>query len=205
VRLLDADGGSALYDAGRPAHMSAQGLSFAAGVLRHARALSALTAPSPVSGRRLQPHHWSAGAVCLGDRNREALLRIPPLVELGGQELARQLRLEYRGADAAANPYLALGAIVRAGLEGLRARLEAPPILERDPSELDEQEAERFGVGGLPASLGEALHALAQDDVVRGWMHPQLYAAYLGVKHAELAAAEGLDPAEVCRRYAAIY
>jgi glutamine synthetase len=205
IRLIGADGQHVLYDAERPAHMSALGMSFAAGVLAHARALSALTAPSPVSGARLAPHHWSAGAVCLGERNREALLRIPPLVELGGLPLAGQLRLEYRGADAAANPYLALGAILRAGLEGLRGGLAAPPLLEVDPGELDEAQAGRYGVGALPRSLEEALEALAQDDTVRGWIDPQLYDAYVGIKHAELAAARELELGEVCRRYAAIY
>jgi glutamine synthetase len=205
IRLLDGTGAPVLYDAGGPAHMSELGLSFAAGILRHARALSAITAPSPVSGPRLQPHRWSAGAVCLGERNREALLRIPPLVEMGGTELAPQLRLEYRGADAAANPYLALGAIVRAGLEGVRAGLPAPPLLERDPGELDERESERFGVGALPTSLGASLQALAEDQTVRGWMDPQLYDAYVGIKRTELRAAEELELGEVCRRYATIY
>ena len=91
-----------------------------------------------------------------------------------------QLRLEYRGADASANPYLALGAIVRAGLDGVRRRLPAPPILDRDPAELDAEEAARFGVGALPASLYDALQALAADATVRGWMTPLLYDAYVG-------------------------
>jgi glutamine synthetase len=205
VKLLDAAGDPALYDAAAPAHLSALGMSFAAGILAHAQALSALTAPSPVSGTRLRPHHWSAGAVCLGEQNREALLRIPPLVGLGSTQPADQLRLEYRGADAAANPYLALGAILRAGLEGMRARLSAPALLRGDPAHLDEQERQRFGVGALPGSLGDALGALAQDETVRGWMDPLLYDAYVGIKHAELEAAEELELGETCRRYAAIY
>jgi glutamine synthetase len=188
------------------------GERFAAGILAHARALSALTAPSPVSGARLRPHRWSAGAVCLAQRNREALLRIPPVVELEGRGEgegergpAAQLHLEYRGADTAANPYLALGAILRAGLEGVRAELPAPPLLECDPAQLDAAGAERFGVGALPATLDEALAALAEDAVVRGWMTPLLYDAYVSVKRAELDAAAGLDLEALCRRYAAIY
>src|SRR5205807_6894467 len=105
----------------------------------------------PPAARRAPPP-WRAGPRSPAERTREALLRIPPLVALDG-EPARQLRLEYRGADAAANPYLVLGALVRAGLAGLRARLEDPPILERDPAELSPEEAERFGVGALPSSL----------------------------------------------------
>jgi glutamine synthetase len=205
LRLLGAAEEPLLYDGAQPARVSSLGMSFAAGVLAHARALSALTAPSPVSGARLAPHRWSAGAVSLGVQNREALLRIPPLVQVGGLELSRQLRLEYRGADAAANPYLALGAILRAGLDGMREGLPAPPLLDRDPGDLDEREAARFGVGALPTSLAEALEALAQDETVRGWMPAQLYEAYVGIKHAEIAAAAELEPSEVGQRYAAIY
>ncbi|HTA12328.1 MAG TPA: glutamine synthetase family protein [Solirubrobacteraceae bacterium] len=205
LSLVDADGAPLLYDAERPGCLSELGSSFAAGILAHARALSALSAASPVSGARLQPHRWSAGAVCLAQQNREALLRIPPLVEIGGTDPAGQLHLEYRAADAAANPYLALGAIVRAGLEGVRARLAPPPLLECDPAELDAEQTERFGVGALPSTLEEALSALAADDTVRGWMTPLLYDAYRCVKRAELDAAAGVDLQELCRRYAHIY
>jgi glutamine synthetase len=205
VDLLDGAGRSLLYDARKDACLSETGARFAAGILRHAAALSALTAPSPISAARLRPHRWSAGAVCLAERNREALLRIPPLVSLAGADPADQLHLEYRGADATANPYLALGAILHAGLEGLRAELPAPPILDRDPAQLDAAEAKRYGVGELPATLEDSLSALADDDVARGWLGGPLYDAYLSVKRAELQAVADLDLAEICRRYAAIY
>jgi glutamine synthetase len=141
----------------------------------------------------------------LAQANREALLRIPTIVTLAAAEPAHQLRLEYRGADATANPYLALGGLVRAGLDGLRSQLPAPPILERDPSVLEEAEAARFRVGAMPPSLADALEALARDDTVRGWLKPLLYDAYVGVKRSELRATEDLDVNELCRRYAAIY
>jgi glutamine synthetase len=205
IALRGTDGDSALYHPARPGRLSELGAAFAAGVLRHARALSALTAPSPVSATRLTPHRWSAGAVCLAERNREALLRIPPLVELGGASEEAQMRLEYRGADASANPYLALGAVLRAGLEGVRAGLPAPPILDRDPGELDEAEAGRFGVGALPRSLAEALRALGEDDLARAWLPQVLYDAYTGIKQAELEATDDAELEEVCRRYARIY
>ena len=204
LSLTDRDGNAVLHDAARPGHLSELGASFAAGILEHADALSALSAPSPLSSARLTPHRWSAGAVCLALQNREALLRIPPLVPEAG-EAESQVRLEYRAADAAANPYLALGAIVRAGLDGVRRELPAPPILDRDPALLDDEEARRFRVGGLPATLEHALAALARDETARGWLSPLLYEAYLAVKGAEIAAAAELDPEELCRRYAAIY
>jgi glutamine synthetase len=205
ISLLDGGGGSLFYDSSRAGCLSELGGQFAAGVLRHARALSAFTAASPISAARLTPHRWSAGAVCLAERNREALLRIPPLVTLGEEDPERQLRLEYRGADATANPHLALATILRAGLEGIRERLPAPPILDRDPAELDAADAKRYGVGALPSTLQESLQALAEDDTARAWLGPLLYEAYVSVKQAEIDAASGRELEENCRRYAAIY
>jgi len=203
--LLDSSGAPLLYDSARPACLSELAERFAAGILLHAGALCALCAPSPCSALRLAPHHWSAGAVCVGQRNREALLRVPPLLSLAGGEEAPQLRLEYRAADAAANPYLALGALVRAGLDGVRRQLPAPPILELDPSQLDAAEMKRYGVAGLPDSLEGALRALADDEQARAWMSPLLYDAYVDLKRAELEAVAELDVGEVCARYAAVY
>jgi glutamine synthetase len=194
-----------LHDVARPGQLSELGGSFAAGVLAHARGLAALTAPSPVSMARLRPHRWSAGAVCLAERNREALLRIPPLVTLGGASPASQMRLEYRGADAAANPHIALAAILQAGLDGVQRALAAPEILDRDPAQLSPEEAARFGVDGLPETLKEALDQLAADELLRGWLGPLMYEAYVDVKRSELQETAELELGERCSRYAAVY
>ena len=205
MSLRDGTRAPVLYDESRPGALSELAGSFAAGVLGHARALTALTAPSPVSAARLGPHHWSAGAVALGLQNRETLLRITPVAPMLDRPAAEQLHLEYRACDAAANPYLALAALLGAGMDGLGSKLAAPPILERDPAQLDPAEAETFGVGGLPGDLDEALQALEQDAVALAWLPPLLRAAYFAVKRSELAAAAGEEFAETCRRYAAIY
>jgi glutamine synthetase len=203
--LTDRSGGRPFHDASSESGLSELGLRFAAGVLEHADALTALTAPSPTSAARLAPHHWSAGAVSLATRNREALLRIPPLLTLGGLDAAPQLRLEYRAADAAANPYLALGALVHAGLDGVRRELPPPPLLERDPSQLEGADAKRFRVGGLPRSLEDALTALEQDETARGWMSPLLHDAYVSLKRAEIEGTSAEDLVKRCERYARIY
>jgi glutamine synthetase len=205
LSLIDDTGRPVLFDGSRPGCMSELAERFAAGILLHAGALSALTAPSPISAMRLTPHRWSVGAVCVAQSNREALLRIPSIVPLMSGDPARQMRFEYRGADASANPYLALGALVRAGLDGIRAQLPAPPVLDRDPSTLEDDATERFGVGAMPRSLEDSLQELARDDTVRGWLKPLLYEAYVGVKRSELQAAQDLDIEELCSRYAAIY
>jgi glutamine synthetase len=205
LSLTGKEGGFLFHDPDRPAGLSCLGGRFAAGILAHAPALVALTAPSAVSFMRLKPGRRGAGAVCLGERNREALLRIPPVLGVNSEERAAQTRLEYRGADAAANPYLALGALILAGLWGVREELDQPQILDRDPAELTADEAEHFGVGALPGSLEEALEALEQDEVVRDWLPPRLYELYIGVKRAEIEAVAGQEIDAICRRYASVY
>ncbi len=140
LSLIDDEGGAALYDAAAPGLSQRAGRELRRGRSGTRRCAQRVCSPSPVSAERLSPHRWSAGAACLGLRNRETLLRIPPLVRALGDPAA-QLRLEYRGADAAANPYLALGAIVRAGLDGLQRGLAAPRLLEGDPAKLGAAEA----------------------------------------------------------------
>jgi glutamine synthetase len=206
LSLLDADGAPALFDAERPACLSELGASFAAGVLEHAGALRALTSASPLSAARLQPHRWSAGGVGLARQHREALLRVPPLLrEPGAAQPASQLRLEYRAADASANPYLALGAIVLAGLDGVTRRLPEPPLLEGEPAQLEQAQAERFGLDALPDSLAASLEALAGDQTAREWIPQLLYDAYFALKRAELDGTTGLELDALCARYAAIY
>ena len=146
--------------------------------------------------------------MCLAQRNREALLRIPPLRRRSAAaSRPSQLRLEYRGADASRQP------LPRARRDRARrprracarsCRRRRSSTATR-PSSSD-AEAERFGVGALPASLEESLQALADDQTARGWLAPLLYDAYVSVKRAELdAAARAWTLEELCRRYAAIY
>jgi glutamine synthetase len=118
--LEDRDGRPLTYDAAGPGGMSEIAARFAAGVLSHGRALCAITAPSVISYERLRPNAWSASVTNLGHRDREAFLRICPVSERPGADVAKSFNLEFRAADAAAAPYLALGAMVRAGLDGLR-------------------------------------------------------------------------------------
>lgn len=203
--LRDEDGNPATYDPGGPGGLSEVAGRFAAGIVAHLPALVALTAPSVVSYLRLTPHRWSAAYTAVGERNREAAVRIAPVVEFADGEAARQLNLEYRPADAAASPHLVLAALVRAGLEGIREKLPMPPLVGRDPSELTDDEREQMGVRRLPASLGEALAALEADEVVRSWFPDELWDCYVSLKRTEIALLEGLEPAEACQRYLRVY
>jgi glutamine synthetase len=202
--LRDAADRPVTYDPGRPGALSAAAGAFAAGVLRHLPALCAVAAPAPVSYLRLVPHHWSAAFACLGERNREAALRICPLPGTA-PDPARAFNLEFRPTDATANPYLVLAALVRAGLEGVRAGLETPPLVNRDPADLPPDERERLGVVPLPSSLAAALAALAADETVKGWFAPDLLETFRGVKALEIDGAAGLSDAELCALYRTVY
>ena len=199
LSLYDAAGAPVLYDPHRPGKLSQIGARFAAGVLAHADALVAITAPSPASFLRLAPHRWSAGGAFLAERNREALLRICPVVRIGGRDEAAQLHLEYRAADATANPWLALAALLRAGLAGLAGDQEAQVWPETAT------EAELAGVAPLPGDLASALDGLARDEVAQSWFGTELMHTFQLVKRAELAAVGESDPTEVCRRIAEVY
>ncbi|WP_431898373.1 glutamine synthetase family protein [Nonomuraea sp. bgisy101] len=185
--------GGAMHDPGRPGGLSEPAARFCAGILRHAAALTAVTAASPVSFLRLTPHRWSAGGVFLAERNREAMLRICP----GSGD---EFNVEFRAADATANPWLALGVLLRAGLEGIRRGYPEPVVWPESVTE-----AELAAVPPLPKSQDEALDALEADQVVRGLFAPDLIDTYLSVKRTESRALDGLDDVESCRRIADVF
>jgi len=203
--LQDREGRPVTWDPERPGELSEAAGSFAAGILRHVRALCALTAPSVISYDRLKPHSWSAFWGNLGLRDREALLRICPYPHAEDIDPAPCFNLEYRASDAAASPFLQLGVLVCAGLQGLREKLPTPAITEVDPEELGPEKRRELGIPDLPRSLGEALDALEQDTMVLGWLGPTLAQVYLQHKRGELGMLEGKDEAEVCRLYAEAY
>ncbi len=205
MSLVDLEDRPVFYDPERPGRLSAVGARFAAGILEHLPALCALTAPSVVSYLRLAPHLWSAGFGCLGERNRETAIRIPPIVELSSGDPARQFNLEFRAADAAACPHLALAVLVLAGLRGLQDELPEPTLIEEDPTELAEEERRKLGISELPGSLDEALGALETDEIVRSWFSSDLWDCYMSVKRNEIDLLEGAEPGEACERYLRVY
>lgn len=205
VSFTDLDGNPVTFDASRPGRLSKVAGSFAAGVIRHLPALTAFTAPSVLSYMRLVPHHWSAAYTCLGEKNREATLRICPTLDLPGSNPAKQFNMEYRAADACASPHLSLAVLLKAGLEGIRAGLEQPPLINSDPSDFSDEDQKKLGIRRLPSSLPEALETLAEDTVVTGWFAKDFLDCYVAMKRKEIEIVDGLSPDELCARYAAVY
>jgi len=181
--LWDSDGERNRFHDGRAAdRFSAEGRAFLAGVLAHLPGLCGLTAPSFNSYHRIVPQYWAGAFTCWGHDNREAPLRLPSL--FWGMEEA-STNLELKAADATANPYLAVGGLIAAGLDGLERGLEPPAPVEVDPATLSDDERERLGVARLPATQAEALDALAADDVLTGALGAVLAGSYLAVRRSE--------------------
>jgi glutamine synthetase len=98
-----------------------------------------------------------------------------------------------------------LGAVIRAGLEGVRAKLKTPPIYSGDPETLSEAEKKKVGIKRLPQSLNAALDTLKADATVSGWFAPVAMETYHGMKRMEMKLLGGLEGDALCQRYAEIY
>ena len=205
MSFLNADNSPATYDADKPYGMSDLTGAFAAGVLKYLDAIIAITAPSVVSYLRLTPHRWSAAFNNLGFRDREASLRICPVTAKEPTDIARQYNIEYRAADAAACPYLALAAVVHAGCQGIEEGLPAPTPTEEDLSLLSASELSKRGLVRLPESLDEALNRFIENDTVRGWFPDTFASVYKAHKDSEIAHLADLDTAARCQLYEAVY
>ena len=201
--LRDENGSPVLYDAAGPSQLSVLGGSFAAGILEHSRAVCALTAPSVISYLRMRPHTWSAGHAVLGLRNREEMLRICPTV--GASNIEQQFNLEFRAADATANPWLVMTAIVLAGLDGLRAGLHTPTVVTEDFNDWTEAERSKIEIAQIPTSLGESLLALVADHTFTDWLGKDFVDTYVAIKQRELASLYGATDETTCKKYVGFY
>jgi glutamine synthetase len=191
--LWEADGSrNRFHDASAVDALSGEARSFIAGALAHLPGLCGLTAPSFNSYHRIVPQYWAGAYLCWGHDNREAPVRVPSVFE--GMEEA-STNVELKAADASSNPYLAVGGLIAAGVDGLERGLEAPEPVEVDPATIDEREREERGLSRLPATQAEALDALAADEVLTDALGPVLTESYLAVRRSEWEAYSAGDEA----------
>jgi len=187
--LHEESGAPATNHPNGPLGLSAVAAQFAAGLLHHLPAISAITAPSPVSYLRLTPNRWAPTEADIKLQDRGAALRVCPVFATNDEKKrAARLNLEFRVCDAAASPYMALGAVIFAGADGVARQRSLP---DKYPP--------------LPRSLGEALDAMEASDTVKTWFAPTFFEAYVRHKRSELAHVADLGPTELCARYAEVY
>jgi glutamine synthetase len=186
ISLWDLDGQkNLLWDPEDPYKLSPLGYQFAAGILRHLPGLVALTCASVNSYRRLNPRSWSSAYTAFGPDNREAAVRIASTF-WGNEE--KSMNMELKCSDSSANPYLAMGALVAAGLDGIRNGWHPGQGVEVDPATLSDDERDRLGIRRLPSSLSEALDAMEADPFLRETLGDLLFRSYTAVKRSEAAA-----------------
>jgi len=181
LSLADARTKNLFHDDADPRGLglSPTGYHFLGGLLAHARALAAICAPTVnsykrlVVGRSLSGATWAPAYIAYGDNNRTATVRVP------------YGRLELRLPDGACNPYLATAAIVAAGMDGVRNRIDPGPPVNENLYEWTPARLAEHGIGLLPQTLGEALDALEADPVVRGGLGEALAAEFLRLKRME--------------------
>ena len=186
-------------DDGDSGDLSEMGRHFIAGVLAHAPALCALSAPTVNSYKRLTVGEslsgttWAPAVIAHGPNNRTAAVRTLPG------------RFEWRVPDASANPYLATAAMLAAGLDGVQRRQEPPPAMTADLFTWSLPQLRTHGIGLLPQTLGEALDALEADDVVCEALGETLTDEFLRLKRDEALAYARHVSAWELERYAAFF
>jgi glutamine synthetase len=188
----DVENVNRFHDEAKPDRFSDEGRAFLAGVLEHLPGLCGLTAPSFNSFHRIVPQFWAGAFTCWGHDNREAPLRLPSL--FWGMEEA-STNVELKASDATCNPYLAVGGLIAAGLDGLERGLEPPDPVEVDPATIAEDERAARGIRRLPETQADALDALAADQVLTTALGPTLTTSYLAVRRSEWAAYSAGDEA----------
>src|SRR5580700_9136156 len=186
---------SVFYDPDDRYQLSQTGYHFIGGLLAHLPALTALTCGSVNSYRRLAPQMWSSAYTVYGMDNREAAVRICSPMR---GDASSSVNLELKPSDSSANPYLALGAVIHAGLDGIRRKLDPGEAVNVDPADLSDTERSALGARRLPESLGAALDALEADELLMESLGDLRRRAYLAVKRSDVAAFADMDTASEC-------
>ena len=194
-----------LYDPTGELGLSPLGRAFVAGILAHMPALLALTCPSVNSYSRLGPNRWSSAYPIWGPDNREACVRVPSLFGASSAEHEASTNLEVKAVDGSANPYLALGGIIAAGLDGIERGLDPGLPIDVNPSELGADELAARGLKQYPSSLIGAIEALERDSRLLDALGATLTEVVIGVRREEWRAFGDLPPAEVALRHFARY
>jgi glutamine synthetase len=178
---LFKDGRNQFFDGDDQYHLSPTGKAFIAGLLHHARELSAVFAQWVNSYKRLVPGYEAPVYVAWSQRNRSALVRIP-LYKPGSEQATRA---ELRCPDPACNPYLTFAALLQAGLEGIDQGYELADPMDTNLYHLTAEERRERGIVALPETLGEAVDEFAGSDLMRRAFGDHIFDNYVKLKRKE--------------------
>jgi glutamine synthetase len=183
--------------------LTAQSAPFVAGLIDSAESLIPLTVLSANSYARLRPQSWVGAYTCVGLRNREAMIRLVPRTRAPDGS-SPKASLEYRVTDATANIYIALAAIIRAGMAGIKAGKTAPPDIRQDPETLTAAARTEMALRALPQTIDHALTDQAIKDA-GAWLGRELATAYYSCRRNDARQAELFSFDELAGKLAHVY
>lgn len=169
---------NAFYDENDKLGLSQVARYYMAGILRHARAFTAITNPTVNSYKRLVPGYEAPCYVAWSASNRSPMIRIPASRGLS-------TRIEVRNPDPAANPYLALAVMLSAGLDGIKNRMPLPAPTDRNIYVMTDEEREEQGIPSLPVNLDGAIRELLMDEVICESLGDHALAHFVELKEIE--------------------
>jgi glutamine synthetase len=179
LSLFTTDGENAFHDDDDEFNLSETAKQFVAGILDHAPAVTAVANPTVNSYKRLVPGYEAPVYVAWSDVNRSALIRKP------AARVPAASRVELRSPDPSCNPYLALAAMIKAGLDGIKRDLDCPDPVRENIYDFDEEKREEYGIDTLPPNLGAAVDALEEDEVIQSALGPHVAEKFVEAKQAE--------------------
>ena len=179
--LFDKKGKNLFFDAKDKYKLSSLAYNYLAGQLKHAKALTAIVAPTVNSYKRLVSGYEAPVYICWGQVNRSALIRIPRYSP--GRE--KSTRMELRCPDPSANPYLAFACMLRTGLEGIKNKMTPPKPVEEDVYQLKSSELRAKSIETLPFSIKRAIEHLKDDKVIKGALGEHTFDSFYEAKLAE--------------------
>lgn len=175
---LDRGGKNLLFDPQDPQGLSQEARYFMGGILKHAIYLTAITNPTINSYKRLQSGYEAPLFATWSEKNRSPLIRIPAT-------RGEHTRIELRSPDPSCNPYLALAVIIKAGLDGLKNKIEPPDPVDTNAFELSIEEIKRLGIKPLPGDLKEAMDYLKSNSVIQEALGEHVFKRFLEAKEIE--------------------
>lgn len=175
---LSHNGKNAFYDPANPDQLSEIAYHYLAGILHHAKAITAITNPIVNSYKRLVIGYEAPVYIAWASKNRSPLVRIPA-------KRGSSTRIELRSPDPSCNPYLAFAVMLKAGLDGIKHKMTPPPALECNAYKLSEEELHKYKVETLPGNLLQALEELEKDSVIADTLGSHIMGRFVSAKRQE--------------------
>lgn len=176
--LFNLEGENVFYAADKPYQLSDLARWYMGGIMKHARALTAITNPTVNSYKRLVPGYEAPVYIAWSEKNRSCLIRVPA-------KRGISTRIEVRHPDPMCNPYLAMAVMLAAGLDGIKNQIEPPAPVDANIYHMTPLEREKAGIDSLPGSLLEAVAELKKDEVIKNALGPHIFSRFVEAKQAE--------------------